>query len=101
MVSPAEFFPVAEEMGLIVDIGTFVLREACMECAKWPEDVRVAVNLSPIQFRRGAVARVICEALAAAKLPVDLPRPALIGACIASAPPTTAMITTAMPLSMA
>ena len=56
MVSPAEFIPVAEEMGLIVEIGNFVLREACLECAKWPDDVRVAVNMSPIQFRRGNVA---------------------------------------------
>ena len=56
MISPAEFIPVAEEMGLIVEIGNFVLREACLECAKWPDDVRVAVNMSPIQFRRGNVA---------------------------------------------
>jgi diguanylate cyclase (GGDEF)-like protein len=69
MVSPAEFIPVAEDMGLIVEIGNFVLREACIECAKWPEDVRVAVNLSPIQFRRGNVAQAIAEALAAAHLP--------------------------------
>ena len=56
MISPAEFIPVAEEMGLIVEIGNFVLREACLECAKWPDDVRVAVNMSAIQFRRGNVA---------------------------------------------
>jgi EAL domain-containing protein (putative c-di-GMP-specific phosphodiesterase class I) len=71
MVSPAEFIPVAEEMGLIVEIGNFVLREACLECAKWPDDVRVAVNMSPIQFRRGNVADGIREALAAAKLPAS------------------------------
>ena len=71
MVSPAEFIPVAEEMGLIVEIGNFVLREACLECAKWPDDVRVAVNMSPIQFRRGNVAAVIAEALAAANLPAS------------------------------
>ena len=69
MISPAEFIPVAEEMGLIVDIGNFVLREACIECAKWPDDVRVAVNMSAIQFRRGDVAEVIREALAASGLP--------------------------------
>ena len=69
MVSPAEFIPVAEEMGLIVEIGNLVLREACLECAKWPGDVRVAVNMSPIQFRRGNVAEVVREALAAARLP--------------------------------
>ena len=55
-VSPAEFIPVAEEMGLVVEIGNMVLERACMECARWPDDVRVAVNVSPIQFRRGQVA---------------------------------------------
>ena len=70
-VSPVEFIPVAEEMGLIVEIGNFVLRQACAECAKWPKDVRVAVNLSPIQFRRGDVAKVIQEALAASGLPAN------------------------------
>jgi diguanylate cyclase (GGDEF)-like protein len=64
MIPPAEFIPVAEEMGLIVDIGNFVLREACTECAKWPDDVRVAVNMSAIQFRRGNVTEGIREALA-------------------------------------
>jgi diguanylate cyclase (GGDEF)-like protein len=71
MVSPAEFIPVAEEMGLIVEIGNFVLREACLECAKWPDDVRVAVNMSPIQFRRGNVADGIRAALSAANLPAS------------------------------
>jgi len=70
-ISPAEFIPVAEEMGLIVDIGAYVLREACLECTKWPDDVRVAVNMSPIQFRTGNVADVIREALAAANLPAS------------------------------
>ena len=68
MIPPAEFIPAAEEMGLIVDIGNFVLREACTECAKWPADVRVAVNMSAIQFRRGDVAEGIREALAASGL---------------------------------
>ena len=68
MISPAEFIPVAEEMGLIVEIGNWVLREACLECAKWPDDVRVAVNLSPIQFRRGnVVGDVHRDALAAVR----------------------------------
>ena len=70
-ISPAEFIPVAEEMGLIVDIGAYVLREACMECAKWPGDIGVAVNMSPIQFRTGNVAEVVREALAAAQLPAS------------------------------
>jgi EAL domain-containing protein (putative c-di-GMP-specific phosphodiesterase class I) len=64
MVSPAEFIPIAEEMGLIVDIGRWVLREACTECCSWPKDVHVAVNFSPIQFRRGNVPEMIREVLA-------------------------------------
>jgi diguanylate cyclase (GGDEF)-like protein/PAS domain S-box-containing protein len=64
MISPGEFIPVAEEMGLIVDLGKFVLTEACRTCTTWPKDVRVAVNLSANQFRRGNVVRTIQEALA-------------------------------------
>jgi diguanylate cyclase (GGDEF)-like protein len=51
MVSPADFVPVAEETGLIEEIGQWVLRTACAEAAAWPADVRIAVNVSPIQFR--------------------------------------------------
>jgi diguanylate cyclase (GGDEF)-like protein/PAS domain S-box-containing protein len=68
MISPAEFIPVAEEMGLIVEIGQWVLREACRTCATWPSDVRVSVNLSPIQFRRGNVESTVRAALADAGL---------------------------------
>ena len=50
MVSPAEFIPVAEDMGLIVELGHWILRKACLECMKWPDGVRVAVNFSPHQF---------------------------------------------------
>ena len=71
MVPPGEFIPIAEEMGLIVDIGRLVLRKACLECARWPNDVRVAVNLSAIQFRRDDMANTIREALQAAKLAPD------------------------------
>jgi diguanylate cyclase (GGDEF)-like protein len=63
MVSPAEFIPVAEEMGLIVEIGTRVLHKACAECTNWPDNVRVAVNLSPLQFRRGNVVDAVRAAL--------------------------------------
>jgi diguanylate cyclase (GGDEF)-like protein len=71
MISPAEFIPVAEETGLIVEIGNRVLRQACLECAKWPGDVSVAVNMSPIQFRRGNVAKGIREALDLSGLPAQ------------------------------
>ena len=54
-VSPAQFIPLAEEIGLIPEIGEFVLRAACAEAAKWPLNVSVAVNLSPIQFKSHAL----------------------------------------------
>jgi EAL domain-containing protein (putative c-di-GMP-specific phosphodiesterase class I) len=67
-ISPAEFIPVAEEMGLIVEMGAWALRQACLECARWPDDVGVAVNLSPIQFRHGSVESAVEEALAVSGL---------------------------------
>ena len=63
MIPPSEFIPIAEEMGLIIDIGKWVLRQACIEATQWPDTVRVAVNLSPIQFKRGDVVRDVKEAL--------------------------------------
>ncbi len=63
MIPPSEFIPVAEEMGLIVEIGNWVLHQACMTCASWPDKVRVAVNLSASQFRRGNVVNTIREVL--------------------------------------
>ena len=50
-VSPALFVPLAEEIGLIDEIGEWVLRTACAEAAKWPQHMSVAVNLSPMQFK--------------------------------------------------
>ena len=64
MISPAEFIPVAEDIGLIVSIGEWVLREACSEAVKWPADVKVAVNLSPVQFRSRNLVQVVISALA-------------------------------------
>jgi diguanylate cyclase (GGDEF)-like protein len=64
MISPAEFIPVAEETGLIVDLGKWVLQEACRTCTQWPAHVRVAVNISASQFRRGGIVGVIRSALA-------------------------------------
>ena len=68
MVSPAEFIPVAEEMGLIVEIGDQVLYKACLECRRWPGDTAVAVNLSSIQFDRSNVPALVRETLAATNL---------------------------------
>jgi diguanylate cyclase (GGDEF)-like protein len=64
MISPADFIPVAEETGLINELGLFVLNAACMEAAKWPERVRVAVNVSPVQFRSQTLALNVAGALA-------------------------------------
>jgi len=63
-VSPAEFIPVAEECGLVEAIGEWVLRTACTEAARWPDAVRVAVNVSPIQFANPALPAVVTNALA-------------------------------------
>ncbi len=67
-VSPAEFIPLAEENGLIVPIGEWVLRTACATAVSWP-DVTVAVNLSPVQFRSRGLVAMVTSALAEAGLP--------------------------------
>jgi diguanylate cyclase (GGDEF)-like protein len=69
MVSPAEFIPVAEEMGLIVEIGNQALYKACLECRRWPGETAVAVNLSSIQFDRSNVPALVRETLAATDVP--------------------------------
>ena len=71
MVPPSEFIPVAEEMGVIVELGNRVLRKACVECMKWPEEIRISVNLSPIQFRRGNLIGAVRDALALSGLSPD------------------------------
>jgi diguanylate cyclase (GGDEF)-like protein/PAS domain S-box-containing protein len=69
MISPAEFIPVAEETGLINGLGGLMLRRACMDAALWPADVRVAVNLSPLQFRVGNLLSIVMDALKQSGLP--------------------------------
>jgi diguanylate cyclase (GGDEF)-like protein/PAS domain S-box-containing protein len=68
MIAPAEFIPVAEETGLIVAIGEWVLQRACADAASWPSHMSVAVNLSPLQFRKQSLATSVTSALAAAGL---------------------------------
>jgi diguanylate cyclase (GGDEF)-like protein/PAS domain S-box-containing protein len=63
MVSPGTFIPVAEDSGLIVQIGEWVLREACREAASWPQPLQIAVNLSPIQFRHGDLVGLVHSVL--------------------------------------
>src|ERR1019366_3902732 len=53
LVMPGEFIGLAEETGLIVPLGEWVLRQACKEASKWPDEIKIAVNLSAMQFRRG------------------------------------------------
>ncbi|RFB96889.1 diguanylate cyclase [Rhizobium leguminosarum bv. trifolii] len=67
-VAPMDFIPLAEEVGLIVDIGRWVLRRACSDAAEWPEDIKVAVNVSATQFSSSELTRDVGEALAAASL---------------------------------
>jgi diguanylate cyclase (GGDEF)-like protein/PAS domain S-box-containing protein len=69
MISPLDFIPVAEETGLISAIGDWVLRRACVEAMNWPDHIRIAVNVSPIQFRNPALALTVVSALAASGLP--------------------------------
>ena len=68
LLGPNVFLPLAESTGLIVQIGDWVLREACREAMHWPEDVKVAVNLSPVQFQRGSLVATAVSALAEAGL---------------------------------
>jgi EAL domain-containing protein (putative c-di-GMP-specific phosphodiesterase class I) len=69
MVSPADFIPLTEEIGLIVPIGEWVLRKACADAMTWPGDIKVAVNLSPVQFRNKGLTAAVMSALAYSRLP--------------------------------
>jgi diguanylate cyclase (GGDEF)-like protein len=77
LVSPVEFIALAEQIGLIADIGEWVLHAACREAATWPEGITVAVNASPLQFETGSFARTVSEALtqtglAASRLEIEI-----------------------------
>jgi diguanylate cyclase (GGDEF)-like protein len=64
MVAPTEFIPLAEEIGLIVPLGEWVLRQACAEATNWPADISVSVNLSPVQFRYDGLVKTVSDVLA-------------------------------------
>jgi diguanylate cyclase (GGDEF)-like protein len=68
LVSPVEFVPVAEEIGLITPLGEWVLRKACQDAVCWPDDIKVSVNLSPVQFRNSRLLQAVMTALALSKL---------------------------------
>ncbi|KPF85953.1 EAL domain-containing protein [Novosphingobium sp. AAP93] len=70
-ISPAKFVPIAEDAGLIVSIGEWALRTACQDLAQWPDDVRVAVNVSPLQFANPALPSMVTSALASAAVHPD------------------------------
>jgi len=84
-VSPAEFIPVAEEIGLIDRLGEWVLRQACRDAALWPPEISVAVNLSPLQFRSGNIVRTVLKVLtetglAARRLEIEITESVLLEA---------------------
>ena len=68
-IAPSDFIPVAEDFGLIVEIGAWAMREACNTAVGWPGDIRVAVNVSSIQFHRPGLSEVVLQALATSGLP--------------------------------
>lgn len=68
LVSPCEFIPLAEESGLIVPIGAWVIERACRDAAAWPTEHRVSVNISPVQFRDRQLPQIVLAALTAAGL---------------------------------
>ncbi|MGH2198877.1 EAL domain-containing protein, partial [Enterococcus faecalis] len=70
-ISPASFIPLAEETGLIIPLGEWVLRKACAEAITWPLPIKVAVNLSPVQFKSRNLVQAVLTALAYSRLPPE------------------------------
>ncbi|URW75177.1 EAL domain-containing protein [Sphingomonas donggukensis] len=70
-ISPADFIPIAEECGMIETLGEWVMRTACHDAAQWPDHVRVAVNVSPIQFANPALPSIVANALASSGIAPD------------------------------
>jgi len=83
-ISPGEFIPVAENTGMIVQLGEWVLRKACAEASSWPSCIKIAVNLSPIQFHNGKLVATVVSALAGsgldpARLELEITESVLLG----------------------
>jgi len=90
MVLPSEFIPLAEECGLIQDIGEWVIRKACAQAARWPGRVGIAVNLSPLQFENSDLGKVVASALktsglAASRLELEITESVLLQDCAVNA----------------
>src|SRR5665213_1522104 len=84
MVPPGTFIPLAEESGIIMQLGEWVLRTACREAASWPRSLRIAINLSPVQFQHGDLAQLVHQVLletglAPARLELEITEGVLIG----------------------
>jgi diguanylate cyclase (GGDEF)-like protein/PAS domain S-box-containing protein len=84
LVSPTAFIPPAEESGLVVELGEWVLRQACTEAASWPRPLQIAVNLSPVQFRGGDLPGLVHTillhtGLSASRLELEITESVLIG----------------------
>ena len=84
LVSPSVFIPLAEESGVIVELGEWILRSACSEAASWPKPLRIAINLSPVQFQRGDLAKLVHQVLletglSSSRLELEITEGVLIG----------------------
>ena len=84
LVSPSTFIPLAEESGIIVELGEWILRAACREAASWPRPLSIAINLSPVQFRYGDLPKLVHEilletGLAPSRLELEITEGVLIG----------------------
>ncbi|WP_068078119.1 EAL domain-containing protein [Novosphingobium lentum] len=94
-ISPALFIPIAEEANLIENLGEWILRKACDDAASWPADIRVAVNVSPIQFANEAFPRIVMSALAnSGLLPARLELELTEGVFLSESTETDTMFTT-------
>jgi diguanylate cyclase (GGDEF)-like protein len=71
MVMPGEFIPVAEEIGLIAALGDWVVQQACSEAKNWPAHIKIAVNVSPVQFKQGRLLQAVTNALATSQLAAE------------------------------